>query len=1093
MLLNIYQDRLSLRALGDRFNVDQLAAFLQHPEHRYSDGRMPRFPISDETARDVAAYLLLWSKPAVLATPPEEPRPAEIQAVANRLGISSDQAELGAALIREKRCVACHVDLKSAGSGSIPLQVVHLSSATAHGCLAQESRPYFPLNAEAHKAIAAYADVAASERHESSFETGRRLLARSQCFRCHQGDSISPPPIETVGRTLWTPHLMRLPYQRTPRLTGASAKYTRQHLISSIRDGVSGIRPAWYSYKMPRYGEQADRIVEALAANDGAPLVEAPAAKAEIFEPTLSMSGATLAGFEGYSCVSCHIWNGRELTSVDPGSVGPELTSLTGRIRRTWFDRWIENPARVHPGTPMPAFFQRGEPAPIRSVLNGEVSLQKEALWAYFSQGTNAAALEPRRSIPVVLPAPEEPPLVAQIPLALTAKESIETICLQFGTDDLVVYDLGKATVHSYRSGSRILRNPNGWRSFLLSEAADVWALLAEPAIQLFDPDGRSVPIAVAFSGYDPLPDGARIRLRISAPSTTLDLSEELRIPEVQPRRLVRRWQADPVANGFSFGIAFRLPQSLAQDGRGADSEILYESKTGRLERSYKESVVSLRCIPDAPTESFDGRVSLPLPAVATARIPPPPAFDLAPNANQRRADEDEALVRPGYRAVRYPMPVTAGGEDRIMPSALAVDPKSDRLFLASLKLGELFLLHDPNDNGHGAWYQDFGRGLFQDAYSMLHDGEALYLLHRRNLTRILDVNGDGVADRLDRVAALRQNVGNSYDWAYGLVRDQAGAFTLSFAPYADTKNLPGMGGVLRLRPGTNGTETTEVASGLRNAFGWTAGPDGEVFFTDNQGDWVPANKLCHVVEGRNYGYPSPARPELAGMPPGPTAVWVPYAWAKSVNGVAYDGTAGKFGPFAGQFFMAELMHGGAIVRACVEKVNGVYQGACFPFWGRGLLGPLVLTFDHRGRLFVGAITQPGWMAQPDRGGLFRIEYSGVPPFEIQSIHVRPSGFRLVLTKAASTGTALDRAGYSIEHFRYEFSGAYGSPELDRTPLAIGKIAVSDDAASIEITTGPLLTNRVYSITAAGIRSAAGEALVHPTGVYTLNTVPAGE
>jgi hypothetical protein len=183
-------------------------------------------------------------------------------------------------------------------------------------------------------------------------------------------------------------------------------------------------------------------------------------------------------------------------------------------------------------------------------------------------------------------------------------------------------------------------------------------------------------------------------------------------------------------------------------------------------------------------------------------------------------------------------------------------------------------------------------------------------------------------------------------------------------------------------------------------------------------------------------------------------------------------------------------MHGGAIVRACVEKVNGVYQGACFPFWGRGLLGPLVLTFDQRGRLFVGSITQPGWMAQPDRGGLFRIEYSGIPPFEMQSVHVLASGFRLVLTKAVSNESALTPSAFSIEHFRYEFSGAYGSPELDRTPLAIERISVSADATAIDITTGPLVTNRVYSITAAGLRSASGEALVHPTGVYTLNTVP---
>ena len=92
-------------------------------------------------------------------------------------------------------------------------------------------------------------------------------------------------------------------------------------------------------------------------------------------------------------------------------------------------------------------------------------------------------------------------------------------------------------------------------------------------------------------------------------------------------------------------------------------------------------------------------------------------------------------------------------------------------------------------------------------------------------------------------------------------------------------------------------------------------------------------------------------------------AVWIPYEWGRSVNGVTYDGTGGRFGPFAGQLFLADLMYGGAIVRASVEKVNGQYQGACFPFWGQGLLGPVSLAFDPEGRLYVGGLTAPVTMA----------------------------------------------------------------------------------------------------------------------------------
>src|SRR5262249_4171125 len=201
----------------------------------------------------------------------------------------------------------------------------------------------------------------------------------------------------------------------------------------------------------------------------------------------------------------------------------------------------------------------------------------------------------------------------------------------------------------------------------------------------------------------------------------------------------------------------------------------------------------------------------------------------------------------------------------------------------------------------------------------------------------------------------------------------------------------------------------------------------------------------------------------------------------------------GKLGVLGGQFFLAELMFGGAIIRADVEKVNGVYQGACFPFWGKGLLGPLALAFDPRGRLYVGGITEPGWMAQPDRGALFRIDYTGAVPFEIRSIHVRPQGFRLVFTRPADAAAARAAASYRLEHYRYEYTGAYGSPELDRTPVPVRGVAVTADGRSVELTTAPLVRGRVYLVSAPGVRSPAGEALVHPTGAYTLNEVPAPE
>jgi hypothetical protein len=464
-----------------------------------------------------------------------------------------------------------------------------------------------------------------------------------------------------------------------------------------------------------------------------------------------------------------------------------------------------------------------------------------------------------------------------------------------------------------------------------------------------------------------------------------------------------------------------------------------------------------------------------------------PPKWDVAPVPAPDPVEG--SLERPGYKAIAYPRPKTISGEDRVMPAAVSVRPKDGQVFVVSMKTGELFALRDPAGDGKIARFENYGHGLFQDALSMKAEDDGLYILHRRNLTKITESHssqGSQVSHSFDRVAALPHGIADTYDMAYGLARDRYGNWVFGYAPYADQK-MVGAGGAIRLSPGK---PVEEIAYGMRNALGWCAGPEGEIFFTDNQGDWVATNKLCHLEPGKFYGWPNPGQKKHHTDPPGKAAVWVPYGWARSINGVAYDDTGGKFGPFGGQFFLAELMFGGAIIRADVEKVNGVYQGACFPFWGKGLLGPLCLAIDSRGKLYVGGTTEPGWMAQPDRGALFRIDYTGKVPFEMQTIRVRSNGFRVVFTTPVDPATASDPASFRLEHYRYEYTGAYGSPELDRTNVKVESVHVSPDGSSVELTTGPLVKDRVYMLTASGVRSARKEALVNPAGAYTVNEVP---
>lgn len=1058
-------DRYPLEGLGDRMPAGYLASFLADPSVRYPDGRMPKLPMEDKKARDLAAFLLLWSKPTAGEPQwPDAPSPQEIDAVAKRLGVAVH--EVGAALVRDKGCTRCH-----SGIGETAVAAVPIRAEAGTGCLLGQTLPRFTLDDDTRRALGEYLKVAAQEKHPSAFAQRQRLVQHLGCLRCHQRDSDRQPPLEEISRTLWSPFLARMPYQKTPPLSNACSKYTRDYLLAAIGNGVSGVRADWYSFRMPSFGTQAGEIVRALAEADGdLPSVptQKPVASAD---PTLHTLGPTLVGAQGYSCTQCHVWNAKAPEGIEPGTVGPDLVSVTGRIRRDWFDRWLDDPLRIHPNTPMPSIFRKGQPAAITAILNGEVDKQKDAIWAYLMQGKNAPPPTPKPPIALALPA-QGGPLVAQVPIRLPDAKIVESITTLFANHDLLLYDVGSLSLVNVYTGGRVSRNAANWRSYALSGTPVAPSLRADPTVTLITPAGRQTPSRGELLAYERLPQGVRIHARYTFDAGTILAEETLLLSGVGPeRRLNRDYQFRGVPAGASVEVRARVPAGYRID------MIPSGTASGGLEDGVRFARLVAR----------DGAAG----GLLRYELPPPkePALQKALLDPQPTPDGDLVgpLTRPGYKAIVYPRPRTSSNEDRIMPGAIAAHPKDGRVFLVSMKLGELFVLRDPHDDGRDAHFEDFAGGLFQDAFSLLAEDGALYVLHRRNLTRI-PFTTDGRADRVERVAALPHAVADSYDWGYGLVRDRQGSYLFSFAPHASQQML-GSGGAVRVTPAGN-SKLDELAFGMRNPFGWCAGPAGDIFFTDNQGEWVASNKLCHLSEGRFYGYPNPAQAKHAKKPFGKTAIWVPYDWARSINGVAYDNSAGKFGPFTGQFFLAELMHGGAVIRACVEKVNGEYQGACFPFWGRGLIGPLVLTFDPKGRLFVGGITQPGWMGQPDRGALFRIDFTGQAPFEMQSISVLPRGYRLRFTRPIDRQSASDVASYLIEHYRYEYTGAYGSPELDRTRLPLERVQVHDDGVTVDLLTAPLVKDRVYAISAKGVKASKGEGLVHPTGVYTLNEIP---
>src|SRR3989442_11744604 len=115
------------------------------------------------------------------------------------------------------------------------------------------------------------------------------------------------------------------------------------------------------------------------------------------------------------------------------------------------------------------------------------------------------------------------------------------------------------------------------------------------------------------------------------------------------------------------------------------------------------------------------------------------------------------------------------------------------------------------------------------------------------------------------------------------------------------------------------------------------------------------------------------------------------------------------------------------VMRVSLEKVNGRYQGACFPFRSGFQCGINRLAFGPDGSLYAGE-TNRGWGSVGGKPyGLERLAWTGVLPFEIHSMKLTPEGFELTFTKPLEETSARRLAAYSLLSFTYNYWSTYGS------------------------------------------------------------------
>lgn len=221
-----------------------------------------------------------------------------------------------------------------------------------------------------------------------------------------------------------------------------------------------------------------------------------------------------------------------------------------------------------------------------------------------------------------------------------------------------------------------------------------------------------------------------------------------------------------------------------------------------------------------------------------------------------------------------------------------------------------------------------------------------------------------------------------------------------------------------------------------------------------------------------------------------PYAVVFPYKkMGRSISGFEVCRADGKFGPFDNQIFVGDYTLS-IVMRATTEKVNGVWQGACYPFREGLGTGLLALHFMPDGKLITGG-TNRGWPVRGMKDNLLqRLEWTGRTPFEILDIRAQPDGFVLRFTRPADAAQAARPESYALETYTHIYQQGYGSPEVDHTRPAITAAEVAPDAMSVRLRVQGLVQGHVHDFHLPAFKSRDGEALLHDRAYYTLNEIP---
>jgi len=335
--------------------------------------------------------------------------------------------------------------------------------------------------------------------------------------------------------------------------------------------------------------------------------------------------------------------------------------------------------------------------------------------------------------------------------------------------------------------------------------------------------------------------------------------------------------------------------------------------------------------------------------------------------------------------------------------------------------------------------------GLFQPLGLKVR-GDQVYVLGKDRITRLDDLNRDGVTDFY---ATFYDGIATSlggHDYVTCLEVDQEGRFY-----YADPQGVH--------RVSADGKSAQTLASGFRNPNGMGASPDGRVItVAPQQGTWTPTSEIAEIRPGGWYGFGGPKvdhNPPLGRDWP---LCWIPHTVDNSSGSQAWI-PQGQWGDLGGQ--MMHLLWGRCGMMLVLRDTHGaVAQGAVVPLPVKFLSGPNRATFRAQdSSLYIAGST--GWQTSAVKdGAVQRVRRTGKPLRSPVGWKQDGASLEFTFSEKLDPAVAADAGSFGVRRWNYRYTQDYGSKEWSvvdpkkegRDEVEVKSAALLPDGKTVRLT-----------------------------------------